>query len=118
MAPISPNRSVVITENLPDAEYETVAASQTDQVMGGAGATGDVLYGILYVPGTTTAGVVSIKDGGGSSISIFVGGGTTALVDLRPVWVPFGPGLVSTAGPWKVTTGANVTAIGVGKFTA
>lgn len=76
---------------------------------------GDVLRGVLIVPATSAAGVVTILDGA-TSISIFAGGGTTALSDLKPLWVPLG--LVSVNGPWKITTGANVSAVGVGKFSA
>lgn len=94
-------------------DYETVAASQTDQAMGATGATGDLLAGLLIVPATTGAGTVSIKDGGGSAITVFTGGGT--LSDLKPFFVPIGA--VSAAGAWKVTTGANVSAIAFGKFT-
>lgn len=95
-------------------DYETVGASATDQVLGGSGAAGDYLAGVLIVPGTTAAGAVSVKDGGGSSISIFAGGGTTALTTLIPFFVPLG--IKSTGGAWKVTTGTNVTAIAVGNF--
>jgi hypothetical protein len=94
--------------------YETVAASQTDQVMGSTGAAGNYLAGVLIVPGTTAAGAVSIKDGAGSAISIFAGGGTTALTTLIPFFVPLG---IYCATSWKITTGTNVTAIGVGRFT-
>lgn len=95
-------------------QYETVAASQTDQAIGATGAAGDYLVGLLIVPATTAAGAVSIKDGTGSSISVFAGGGTTALTTLIPFFVPLG--MRSTTGAWKVTTGANVSAIAVGKF--
>lgn len=94
-------------------DYETVAASQSDQVMGATGAAGDYLAGLLIVPATTAAASVSIKDGGGSAITIFTGGGT--LSDLKPFFVPIGA--TSAAGAWKVTTGANVSAIAFGKFT-
>lgn len=93
--------------------YETVAASQADQVIGALGAAGDYLAGLLIVPATTGAGTVSIKDGGGSAITVFTGGGT--LSDLRPFFVPLGA--ISSAGAWKVTTGANVSAIAFGAFT-
>lgn len=96
-------------------EYETVAASQTDQVLGATGASGDYLAGVLIIPGTAGCGAVSIKDGSGSAISIFAGGGTTALPTLAPIFVPLG--IYSTGGAWKLTTGANVTAIGIGDFT-
>ncbi len=95
-------------------EYETVAASQTDQVMGASGAIGDYFSGLLIVPATTAAGAVSIKDGGGSAITVFAGAGVTALSTLIPFFVPLG--ILSTAGAWKVTTGANVSAIAVGNF--
>ena len=94
--------------------YETVAASQTDQVMGSTGATGDYLAGVLIVPGTTSPGAVSIKDGSGSAITIFTGG-ATSVSSLVPFMVPFG--IKSTGGAWKITTGTNVSAIGVGNFT-
>jgi hypothetical protein len=97
-----------------DAEYETVAASATDQAMGATGAAGDFLQGLLIVPATTSPAAVSIKDGAGSAITIFTGG-ATSVSNLVPFFVPLG--LVSLSGAWKVTTGANVSAIAVGNFT-
>jgi hypothetical protein len=94
--------------------YETVAASQTAQVLGATGATGDYLQEIIIIPATAAAGAVTILDGS-RAISLFAGGGTTALTDLRPITVRIGA--VSQTGPWKVTTGANVSVIGVGNFT-
>lgn len=93
--------------------YETVAASQTAQVMGTAGATGDFIAGILIIPAVAAAGIVTLLDGS-TSIPIFVGGGTTALPNLMPVYVPLN--LFSTGGPWKITTGANVSCIVSGAF--
>jgi hypothetical protein len=112
-----PTSNAGLLEVLPDA-YETVAASATAQILGATGAVGDFLSGVLIVPGTTAAGAVSIIDGNGSNISIFAGGGTTALTTLIPFFVPIGAKCVNATTPgWKVTTGANVTAIGVGNFT-
>jgi hypothetical protein len=96
-------------------EYETVAASQSDQPLGATGAAGDDLDGLLIVPGSTAAGAVSIKDGAGSAITVFAGATTTALVTLIPFFIPLG--LRSTGGAWTVTTGANVAVIAVGNFT-
>jgi len=93
-------------------EYETVAAGQTDQALGATGAAGDLLQGLLIVPATTAAGTVSIKDGSGSAINVFV---TGTLSDLKPHWIPLG--IRSTAGAWSVTTGTNVSVIAVGQFT-
>jgi hypothetical protein len=102
---------------IPHSDYETVAASQSDQVLGPTGKLGDILSGLTIVPATTGAGAVSIKDGGGSAITVFTGG-VGSLTELRTVEVNFGPhGLRSVnAGGWKVTTGANVSVIARGRF--
>lgn len=96
------------------AQYETVAASQTAQAMGATGAAGDYLAGVLVFPGAAGCGVVTILDNA-TTIGSFAGGGTTQLADLKPFLIPVG--LFSTSGAWKITTGANVTAVGIGKFT-
>ena len=101
---------VEIASNL----YETVAAGQTAQVLGGTGAVGDVLEGLLIIPGTTGPGAVAILDGS-TSITVFTGG-ETSVSGLAPFWVNLGR-IKSISGAWKVTTGANVTAIAVGRFT-
>jgi hypothetical protein len=96
-----------------DGDYETVAASQTDQALGTTGAAGDILAGLLIVPATTSPGAVSIKDGSGSAITVFTGG-ASSVADLKPYWLDL---LVKSAsGAWKVTTGANVSVIAVGSF--
>lgn len=102
-----------------DAEsgaYETVAASQTDQVIGATGDRGDHLAALLVVPASTSPGAISIKDGsGGSSITVFAGG-TASVSNLVPFPIPLG--LIATAsGGWRVTTGANVSVIAIGNFT-
>lgn len=94
------------------AEYETVAASQTGQVLGASGALGDCLRGLLIVPAAVGAGTVSIKDGAGAAINVFV---TGLLSDLKPHWIPLG--IKSVSGAWSVTTGASVSVIAVGSFT-
>lgn len=96
-------------------EYETVAASQTDQILGATGAVGDYLAGLLVVPATTGAGSVSIKDGNGSAISVFVAG---TLPGLVPFFIPLGIKCVAATTPgWKITTGASVSVIATGNFT-
>lgn len=103
----------VAIADLSVGDYETVAAGQTDQTLGATGATGDYLAGVLIVPATTSPGAVSIKDGAGSAITIFTGG-ASSVSNLVPFFVPLG--IISAAGAWKVTTGSNVSAIGVGNF--
>ena len=95
-------------------EYETVAASQTTQVLGATGATGDYLAGVLIIPATTSPGAVAIKDGSGAAITVFAGG-TDSVLSLHPFMVPLG--ITSGAGAWQITTGANVSVIGIGNFT-
>lgn len=95
-------------------EYETVAASQTDQALGATGAAGDFLAGLLVVPATTSPGPVSIKDGAGNAITVFTGG-TSSVATLHPFPIPLG--LISGGGAWQITTGANVSVIAGGNFT-
>lgn len=97
--------------------YKAVAASATATLFGATGASGDYLDGVLIIPATIAAGAVSITDGSGSPITIFVGGGTTALPACMPFFVPIGAISSGGAGGWKVTTGTNVSVIGVGNFT-
>ena len=93
-------------------QYETVAASQTDQALGATGAVNDLLAGLLIVPAATTAGTVAIQDGADTAINVFV---TGTLADLTPIWLPLG--IRSRTGAWSVTTGASVSVIAVGSFT-
>jgi hypothetical protein len=94
--------------------YQAVPASQAAQALGPAGgAVGDYLHGVLIVPATTAAGTVSIKDGSGSAINVFVNGGT--LSDTRSWFLPLN--LKSVSGAWQIGTGANVSVLAVGSFT-
>ena len=95
-------------------EYEAVAASATDQVIGPTGASGDYLSHVIVSPATVGCGVVTIKDNA-TSLVAFAGGGTTPLSNLIPFVIPVG--IVSTSGAWKITTGANVSCVAVGNFT-
>lgn len=99
--------------DLSAGDYETVAASQTDQVLGPTGGTGDYLAGLLVVPATTSPGAVSIKDGSGSAVTVFTGG-ASSVSNLVPFFVALG--ITSGSGAWKVTTGANVSVVAVGNF--
>ena len=97
--------------------YTDVAASQTAALLGATGASGDYLDGVLVVPETAAAGAVSLTDGSGSAIVIFEGGGAVALPTLAPFFVVIGAISKNGAGGWKITTGANVHARGIGNFT-
>ena len=91
-------------------QYETVAASQTSQVLGGAGATGDYLHRVIVNVSTAATGTVTLLDGAPS----------IALVSAN---VPIGTyslevNALSQTGPWKITTGAGCNVIAVGIFSA
>jgi hypothetical protein len=94
-------------------EYETVAASQTAQVLGATGGTGDYIAGVLVVPATTSPGNVLLLDNA-TSITIFAGG-ASSVSNLVPFFIPLG--MTSVSGAWKITTGSNVSCIGIGNFT-
>lgn len=98
--------------NALEYDYETIAASQTDQVLGAAGKAGDILHSLVCVVSTAVTAATSIKDGSGSAIAVLPnspGGGIgTYTIELHAV---------STSGAWKVTTGAGVACIAVGWFT-
>jgi hypothetical protein len=92
--------------------YETVAAGQTAQVLGGTGSVGDLLDALLVIPTTVDAGNVIIKDGS-TSITVFAGG-AASLSNLVPFLIPLG--LPSVNGAWAVTTGAGLSVIAMGRF--
>ncbi len=103
----------VTLADMGSGEYETVAASQTAQVLGATGATGDFISGILVVPATTDPGNVLLLDNA-ISITVFTGG-TDSVSNLVPFFIPLD--MVSVSGAWKITTGAAVSCIGIGNFT-
>lgn len=100
--------------DISSGEYETVAASASAQMLGATGAIGDYLAGVLVIPATTSPGAVSITDGSGSAVTVFTGG-ASSVSNLVPFFIPLGIKCLSAG--WKVTTGTNVSAIGVGNFT-
>lgn len=99
--------------SLAQDEYETVAASQTAQVLGATGGSGDYIAGILVIPATTSPGNVLLLDNA-TSITVFAGG-ASSVSNLVPFFIPLG--IRSVSGAWKITTGSNVSCIGVGDFT-
>lgn len=112
------SRSVVLASDHPGVpsagtDYEVVAASQTDAILGASGAINDLINGLLVVPASTSPGAISIKDGSGSAVTVFTGG-ASSVSNLVPFFIPLN--LRSKVGAWKVTTGASVSVVGVGAF--
>lgn len=92
--------------------YETVAASQTAQVLGNRGAIGDYLHRLIISVVTPATASVTILDDG-TSIPILTGNAT-----LPPGLLSIEMNMRSASGAWSVTTGAGCTVIGVGIFSA
>lgn len=88
--------------------YETVAASQTAQVLGATGAQGDYLDRLVVTVTTAASGTVSLLD---NTTSIPI---TAANTPIGVYVVPLG--IRSANGAWKVTTGAGASVIAVGEF--
>jgi hypothetical protein len=113
MTPILATTTNTALTNFGAGEYETVAASQTAQTLGATGGIGDYISGILVVPATTSPGNVLLLDNA-TSITVFAGG-ASSVSNLVPFFIPLG--MISVSGAWKITTGGNVSCIGVGNFT-
>jgi hypothetical protein len=93
-------------------DYETIAASQTDQVLGGTGAKGDLLTLLICVVTTAATGTVLIQDGADTAITVLPnspGAGVGTYV------IPLN--LISRSGAWSITTGAGVAVLATGEFT-
>lgn len=89
-------------------DYETVAASQTGQVLGTTGAVRDRIERLIITVATSATGTVDLLD---DETSIPITAANTPIgvyvVDL---------GIYSVEGAWSVTTGAGATVIAIGRF--
>lgn len=91
--------------------FETVAASQTGQVLGTVGAKGDYLHRLIISNVTVANASVTIIDG---ATSIVIQTGAAGLVaGVYSIEM----NLISQSGAWSITTGSGVTLIAVGIFT-
>lgn len=89
-------------------DYETVAASQTAQVLGTAGSVGDFIGRLIITVTTAATSTVALLD---NATSIPIMAANTA-IGVYVVEI----GARSVSGAWKVTTGAGVSVLAVGKF--
>jgi hypothetical protein len=97
-------------------DYETVAASQTDQMLGATGAVGDRLDALLVIPATLDPGAISIEQG--STNTVVFTGGTGSVTSLQPFLIVFGTcGIVAAGAGWEISTGVNVSCLAFGQFT-
>lgn len=91
-------------------QYETVAASQTNQVLGGTGAVGDYVERLIVTVNTAATSTVSLIDNATTVMTV-------------PANTPVGVyslevDAASASGSWRVTTGAGATVLAVGIFSA
>ncbi len=118
IAPMGPTKDlqqeqVDLLAPLGGLPYVAVAANSADQALGAAGAAGDYLSHLLITPLTLSPGAVSVKDGAGAAITLFAGG-AGSVGALVPFPAPLGA--KSANGGWSITTGADVQAVALGKF--
>jgi hypothetical protein len=97
-------------------QYVTVAASQTTAPVGGINC---YLESVTIIPASSAAGAVSILDGSTTIITIptLAATGTGTQVQV-PYKVDLGIRATSASTGFKITTGAAVSCIAVGRFTA
>ena len=89
--------------------YEHVAASQTAQVLGATGATGDYLHRLVITVSATATSTVSLLDNTTSHVLV----AANTAIGVYSIEV----NTFSKNGAWKVTTGAGAEVIAVGNFT-
>jgi hypothetical protein len=95
-------------------QYQTQAASTSITPLAGVGggAAGDYLDHCTVIPTTVSPGVFTITDGSTAIYSF--PGGTSSLSNLEPFTLTVSARSVN--GAWKITTGAGLSAVCVGKF--
>jgi hypothetical protein len=89
--------------------YEHVAASQTAQVLGTTGATGDYLHRLVITVGTAATSTVSLLDNTTSHVLV----AANTAIGVYSIEI----NTFSKNGAWKVTTGAGAEVIAMGNFT-
>jgi hypothetical protein len=90
-------------------QYETVAASQTTQMLGLAGAPGDYLHRLICTVTSAATATVTLTDG---VIAIPIVPAPVASVGVIDIELNMASGYAG----WQVTTGAGVTVVAVGLF--
>jgi len=97
------------------SEYQYVAASQTDTLLGSTGVAGDYLETLICVVSTAATSQVQIKDGNGTARIVLpnaVGGG----IGTYPISLGIKCTAATTPG-WRITTAAGVAVLATGNFT-
>lgn len=90
-------------------DYETVAVSQTAQVLGVGGGSGDFLSRLVINTITVATASVTLIDG---ATSIVIQTAASAQLGVQTIEL----GIRAVTGPWAITTGAGATVIAIGQF--
>jgi len=90
-------------------KYEHVAASQTAQVLGTTGATGDYLHRLIITVSTSLTGTVALLDNTTSHVLV----AANSAIGVYSVEI----NTKSVNGAWKITTGAGAEVVAIGNFT-
>ena len=96
-------------------QYVAIAASATTAPVGGVGC---YLESITVIPATSAAGVVNLFDVGTTAIMAIptIAGTGTGTVLPQPYTVQLGIRATNASTGFKITTGANVSVLAVGRF--
>jgi len=103
-----------VTERLYDMDYKVFDEGTASTAIGNGLGIGDILKRLVIIPKTLNANSVTLQDGDDETFIVFFGG-TASVTSLEPINVFLN--LKSRRGPWFITTGANVKAVAIGKFT-
>jgi len=90
-------------------QYETVAPSQTTQMLGLAGAPGDYLHRLVCTVTSAATATVTLTDGLIVIPIVPAPVATTGVLDIEL-------NIASGYAGWQVTTGAGVSVVAVGLF--
>ena len=102
------------TQNPYRYQYEHVAAGQTAQVLGTAGAKGDYIHRLICPVTTAATGNVVVVDGSGTGILTHTVLPASPASGINVYNIELNA--VSQDGAWKITTGAGVEVMAVGIF--
>lgn len=97
-------------------QYQTVAANAAAVRLGLASAAGDTIDQLWLFPVTTTPGLVNLFDG---NVLLWSQAGGIVLANLAPIFVPLNLKAVTLGATqgWRLTLGANISALASGVFT-
>jgi len=101
-----------MTETHSSLDRILVGESASAQALGRAGgARGDQVDHLIVIPQTNAPGIVTLTDGS-TDYPLYLGGSDAT---LKPFTIVVD--LKSLTGAWKITTGAHVKVLAVGRFT-